>query len=164
MNVQFDILHGVNSQIVVSKERVQAKQAHQAKVAQHFVQATLSKQIVLQLKEQVLLILAKLTLIDASIRIGYGKRQGGMLEYLELLVYIGLGDQSVQHIEHTVHIPHVLVLFEHVDFLDDVDGSVLALFDEFGAVLTKRLKLNKRDVSCLVGILIAKFVKRLLDI
>lgn len=67
MDVQLDILHRVDSQIVVAEERVQAEQANQTKVAEHFVERALSEQIVLELLEQILFVLAELALVNGAI-------------------------------------------------------------------------------------------------
>jgi hypothetical protein len=73
--------------------------------------------------------------------IGDGEREGGVLEDLQLLVDVGLGDEGVEDVEDTVHVPHVVVLLEQLDLVDDVGGRVLPFFDEFGAVLAKGLEL-----------------------
>ncbi len=49
MNVQLDIVHGVDGQIVIAKQRVQSQQTDQAKVAKHFVQTALGMQVVFKL-------------------------------------------------------------------------------------------------------------------
>ena len=80
--------------------------------------------------------------------IGDGEREGGVLEDLQLLVDVGLGDEGVEDVEDTVHVPHVVVLLEQLDLVDDVGGRVLPFFDEFGAVLAKGLELGDLQRVC----------------
>lgn len=67
MNVKLNVMHRVYRQIIIAKQRIQTQQTHQTKIAQHFVQTTLSKQIVFQIKQQVLLIFSELALINATV-------------------------------------------------------------------------------------------------
>ena len=54
----------LNGQIVVAKKRVETQQAHQTKVAEHFIEFALGEQVVLQVE----------TLIDVTIRIDHAQR------------------------------------------------------------------------------------------
>ena len=105
MNIQLDVLHGIDGQVVVAEKRVETKQTHQTEISKHLVQAALSEQVVLELLKQSLLMLTKLWLIDASVRVRDRQRQGGVLEHLQLLVNVRFGHQSVEHIQNTVNIP-----------------------------------------------------------
>ncbi len=60
VDVEFDVLHGIDGQVVVAKERVETKQTHQTEISKHLVQAALSEQVVLELLKQSLLMLTKL--------------------------------------------------------------------------------------------------------
>ncbi len=51
VDVQLDVLHGIDGQVVVAEERVEPEKAHQAEVAEHLVEGALRKQVVLQLQK-----------------------------------------------------------------------------------------------------------------
>ncbi len=114
VDVELDMLHGIDGQVVVAEERVQTKQTDQAKVAEHLVQAALGEQIVLELLEELLLMLTELGLVDAAVRVRDRQRESGVLEHLQLLVYVRLGHQGVEHIQHTVDVPDLSFFWNFV--------------------------------------------------
>lgn len=98
MDIELNILHGIDSQVVVTEKRVQSQQADKTKIAEHFVKRALRKQIVLELEEQVLLVFAKLRLVNSTSWIRDAQRECRMLENFQLLVDIRLGDERMQHV------------------------------------------------------------------
>ncbi len=66
VNIQLHVLHGVDGQIVIPEQRVQAKKYDQAEVAEHFVKGALREKIVLELQKQVFFALAELALVNGT--------------------------------------------------------------------------------------------------
>ena len=107
MDVQLDVVHGVYGQVVIAEQRVQAQQAHQTEVAEHLVQTALREQVILELNQKVLFVLGEMALVNAAV--AEGQREGGVLEHLQLLVYVRLGNERMQHVQDAVDIPHLYV-------------------------------------------------------